>query len=605
MASASGAGTIAGVPAGYGRSCTNCSRAKCRCILRPHGADCERCHRLGKQCQQIAASRKRTSKRSTPSRAAQLEEKLQDLVSLLRATQQPGQPATDHDSLPSLLSPQSSPSRLDSLDAAGKPPSQAESLPTMTPVFGPNVHSTDDAPRAHPEPTPEQAEIYLAKFRDWLVHFPFPHLPPELTAKRLRMERPFLWMCIMNLTTLSISQIYSLRDRIREHISRNLVLNYHADMDYLLGLLAILAWANTNTGLGVKPWIIMFSQLAITIIYDMDLNKAPNDDQHHTVYSKVCIYGGPPPKPRTMEERRAVVGFWYTSSINAAFMGKMETFTWNSYMDSCLDVLERERECPRDEILVALVRIQLIAEEAQKLLRSDGNGHSSQGPTYIFKAGLLSRLGDLREGLPASLHSHYLVQMQIHHAEAQIHSVGIFTDQVIPVPMRTNSLFTCTKAATSWVKTFFAMPVSEVPALPFSFYVIWTQTMTVLYKLLVLDDTAWDKEILRNEVDISTLHSRFIDVFTEAIENYYPDTEDKSATPLSKTPKILRHKMSLWEPAISHFLGASLATPNSDTMSVTAMQSRMVADNPAMMEALSFDLGDLTWMTDVFGPGYL
>ncbi|KAF4503831.1 hypothetical protein G6O67_008772 [Ophiocordyceps sinensis] len=61
--------------------------------------------------------------------------------------------------------------------------------------------------------------------------------------------------------------------------------------------------------------------------------------------------------------------------------------------------------------------------------------------------------------------------------------------------------------------------------------------------------------------------------------------------------------MSLWEPAISHFLGASLATPNSDTMSVTAMQSRMVADNPAMMEALSFDLGDLTWMTDVFGPG--
>lgn len=87
-------------------------------------------------------------------------------------------------------------------------------------------------------------------------------------------------------------------------------------------------------------------------------------------------------------------------------MGKMETFTWNSYMDSCLDVLERERECPRDEILVALVRIQLIAEEAQKLLRSDGNGHSSQGPTYIFKAGLLSRLGDLREGLPASLHSH-------------------------------------------------------------------------------------------------------------------------------------------------------------------------------------------------------
>ncbi|KAM4055196.1 RNase P, subunit Pop3 [Hirsutella rhossiliensis] len=579
MASTSGAGTIAGVPAGYGRSCTNCSRAKCRCILRPHGADCER--------------------------AAQLEEKLEDLVSMLQASQQP---AVDNDSVSS-PSPQSLPSRLDSLAAAAaadKPPSQAESLPNMASALGPDAHLATNGPRAHPEPTPEEAEIYLAKFRDWLVHFPFLHIPPELTAKRLRSERPFLWMCIMNLTSLSTSQVLMLRDKIREYIARNLVLDYQVNMDYLLGLLAILAWANTNTGLKVKPWIIMFSQLAITIIYDMGLNRAPNDEQRHTVQLKVCISGPrPPSKLRTMEERRAVLGFWYSSSLMTAFMGKMETFGWNSYMDDCLDVLEREREHPRDEILVALVRIQLVSEEAQKLLLREGNGDYRDGPTYIFKAGLLSRLNDLRQGLPASLHSHDMVQMHIHHAEVQVHSVGIFTDQVIPLAMRTSSLYACARAATSWLNTFFAMPVSQIPAMPFSFYVIWPQTMSALYKLLVLDDPAWDKEILRNGVDLSTLQSRLIDVFTEAIEIYYPESEDKNAVPMSKTPRILRHTMNLWEPAISHFLGASLATPNSDTRSVAAVQSRMMAENPAMMEALSFDLGDLTWMTDIFGPGEL
>lgn len=35
-------GSVNGMPAPYGRACTNCARAKCRCIYRTGGADCER-----------------------------------------------------------------------------------------------------------------------------------------------------------------------------------------------------------------------------------------------------------------------------------------------------------------------------------------------------------------------------------------------------------------------------------------------------------------------------------------------------------------------------------------------------------------------------------
>lgn len=34
--------TTGGTPAPYGRACTNCARAKCRCIYRSEGTDCER-----------------------------------------------------------------------------------------------------------------------------------------------------------------------------------------------------------------------------------------------------------------------------------------------------------------------------------------------------------------------------------------------------------------------------------------------------------------------------------------------------------------------------------------------------------------------------------
>lgn len=90
---ASGA-TNGSAPAGYGRSCTNCSRAKCRCILRPGGDVCERCHRLGKECHQMISQRKRAVKKASSSRTAQLEEKLDDLVSILRASQQHQSPSS-------------------------------------------------------------------------------------------------------------------------------------------------------------------------------------------------------------------------------------------------------------------------------------------------------------------------------------------------------------------------------------------------------------------------------------------------------------------------------------------------------------------------------
>ncbi|KAK1705618.1 uncharacterized protein BDZ83DRAFT_543546, partial [Colletotrichum acutatum] len=77
-----------GIAAPYGRACTNCSRAKCKCILRPVGGACERCHRLGKSCQPSNPIRKR-SKKPPSSRTAQLEEKLDGLVTLLRQSGRP------------------------------------------------------------------------------------------------------------------------------------------------------------------------------------------------------------------------------------------------------------------------------------------------------------------------------------------------------------------------------------------------------------------------------------------------------------------------------------------------------------------------------------
>lgn len=87
----------------------------------------------------------------------------------------------------------------------------------------------------------------------------------------------------------------------------------------------------------------------------------------------------------------------------SGFIGKMESLRWTPHMEDCLAVLEREMDHPSDAQLVFLVKIQLVAEEAQKLLVRDVIGDSSQAPTYVFKKGLLSQLQEIRGGLPPRL----------------------------------------------------------------------------------------------------------------------------------------------------------------------------------------------------------
>ena len=97
------------ISAPYGHACTNCAKAKCKCVFSrggpgPGGSSvCDRCHRLSRECVPSQTVRKRGSARarsilrgsaaalgardgdSDVVRTAQLEEKLDDLVSLLRS----------------------------------------------------------------------------------------------------------------------------------------------------------------------------------------------------------------------------------------------------------------------------------------------------------------------------------------------------------------------------------------------------------------------------------------------------------------------------------------------------------------------------------------
>ncbi|KAK5988996.1 Transcription factor -like protein [Cladobotryum mycophilum] len=657
---------VGGIPAGYGRSCTNCSRAKCRCILRPEGGKCDRCHRLGKDCQQMVTSRKRVAKRTTASRTAQLEEKLDDLVSILRATQQPpptttttsnsggvnvnGQPTNK-----SISAYQQPPpgyqflSRLDSLADAATTSSCGSTPGTQQQHAHAHVHPHPHPhphPRANilghgnarpsslsendrlPEPTPVEAEAYLNKFRQWLEFWPFMRLDPDISSDMLRRERPFLWLSIMNITTTSLPQQYLLRERLRQEISQRLIVNSERSMDLLLGLLTHISWATLNSGNGGKPFLTLFIQMAASIIYEMGLTKFPNEEH----YSAICfkVWGGRfqyPSKDRTMEERRAVLSVWFMSSVYASFMGRMEALVFTPHMQDCLEVLEREKEHPNDEILVTLVKLQLIGEEARKLLTRDMMTREmikdgAQVPAYVFKKGLLDQLQALRQALRPCIGGKHVIYAHATSTEAQILAIGLFGEQKLPDAPRIESMYAAVVAVKNWYEAFFSVPIPSFPGLPFNNYVGLAQMHSLLYNLTVAEDPLWDKDIVRSTADLLLYLDQTTDVFfkVDAVYGFKYEGEDSSI--FAKCARMLRNIRSVWEPALSQHLGGGLPTPNSQSMSSSvAAESAMMVEqqqhqHASMMEAADqhqhhqhhqqqgaqADFNDLTWMTDVFGP---
>ncbi|CAG9990119.1 unnamed protein product [Clonostachys byssicola] len=620
-----------GGPAGYGRSCTNCSRAKAKCIVKYPDASCVRCDRLGKECLPIVALRKRAPKKSPSSRTAKLEEKLDDLVSILRGTQQPQPPpsnAVAQDPYPQQPLEQSHnmPSRLDSLataaTASASTPTNmlhAAQFPSSAPMFD---AAADDAP----EPTPAEAEVYLDKFRGWLERFPFMYLPPEVTAASLRRERPFLWLCIMNVTSMSVPQMQRIKVTVRREVAQRVVMDHEPSMDILLGLLAYLGWASMISGPDSKPFLVLYTQLATSVLHELSLARSPIEEQYfHNCFK---IWGGRPPAPkiRTLEERRALLATWYCTSVHASFIGKMDTLRWTSHIDESIEILEREKESPFDVILTNLVKVQQITDDAHHLLVRDLlGGGPNVAPSCLFRTSMLSRLNTLKDSMPSNVAAHYVIRLHIHFCEVQIHSTGLYSQSLTDTPygvdaQRIDSMYGCVRSIRGWHDLFFSLPINELPGLPFSCFIHLFQCQVSLYRLATTEDPAWDKDMMRHTVDLLEFLDQAHDRFQQLNQVYVLKTGPGDETLWQKGCKIMRNIKAMWEPALASAALGGLPTPSSQGFSglgsgsVAGMPvpgpvhnsgaaAAMGGDkNPLLPENGPMDFNDMAWMTDVFGP---
>ncbi|KAI1804260.1 hypothetical protein F4811DRAFT_298050 [Daldinia bambusicola] len=365
----------------WGAACSPCALAKAKCLRssnRP-GARCDRCERLDKDCaNQIHKPRKK--RQSRPSKTAQLEERLNSLVDFIRATNQGDVPAPLRQVSGTKSTAPSSPkvttdgvlirSREETCSTLSRSSSSSFEQPRAIPDYY-NEH----APRicvcrtqAGESPAPlESDEVLLSIFVDELVpNYPFVILPSGFTASELAVKYPFLFATVRMIASYrNLSSLRSQNYFIMRHISEQMLMRSERSLEILQSILLVVGYYHYHC--------IMHAQmnnliaLANSLVADLGINKPPEVQEK----TKLLLSAPDPPKSRVNDERRAVCGVWYMTSVVSLLLQRMEPPKFTPYIDQCLRELETDQEYETDSLLVHLVRIQHLSERISQLHSKD------------------------------------------------------------------------------------------------------------------------------------------------------------------------------------------------------------------------------------------
>ncbi|KAK1750386.1 C6 transcription factor [Echria macrotheca] len=561
------------VPASYGQACVHCVRSKTSCRRRIEGGPCERCLRRGKECQQAPGGRREIGKRAG-SRTTRLEEKLDSLVTLLQTSAasgggpsilQPGAPAAST----------SAPAAVDASDVRAQagfaPPGPSSQHFPPTPSASSHQYSVPTpqsyTPGSDPENVSEdEAEECLLRFQtEQLKCFPFIYIPPTMSAVELQTERPFLWLCILAVSTKSAARQVALGAKIRQMVATRLIVEHERSVETLLGLLAFMGWANYQLGPS-QPFLSMYCHLITGLTQDLGLDRLPRKadepmhpmaclKSHHTLAMKLAAHA-----VRTMEERRAVIAaFIITSEVSAfrafCFNRTVDGLRWNSSMDEYLKDLEERQEAPLDKVLVTLAKLKLIGDEALRPYSLPSRPTDQLGFLQVFQVKTLqASVNQIREKLPAGLETEGSVLLHFLEIELQIHEIGLYTvpprgkTTHAPDSQRLAMLARCVQAARSWFDCFFSLPPASYAHYSFSLWVQLCHAITSVYRLSLLEEPGWDTSLVRDSLDLMQLMDMLVERLKRTAEE--AGLEVDRANAFTNVINSIRTIRNAWEPML-------------------------------------------------------
>ncbi|KGO68317.1 hypothetical protein PITC_066750 [Penicillium italicum] len=315
-----------------------------------------------------------------------------------------------------------------------------------------------------------------------------------------------------------------LGDRIKETLTERIFLDNDStavNIDLLLGLLTFLAWGHDHLLHGTAARLSRFTQLAMSLVFDLRLNKPPPDDPNMLPVGGNCLVPNDP--ARSLEERRAVLGV-------SSYFAQIDAMQWTPYMEECLDVLSRSAESPYDEMFAHQVKLQRIAGEVESA-RS-----TTTSPPAFYLTALQLKVNEVKAQISPHLQQEVPLLASIYYTELSMCGLALSKQNTsAPSFQQIGYLYTCLNTVKLAFENFFNIPLVEYSGLSFPFFTQVARYLIVLSKLSTLNDPSWDNNLARSTVDVLQVIDRLIHNIQRAKA---ADGEDCTGGPLDKSTRI-------------------------------------------------------------------
>ncbi|KAE8451746.1 hypothetical protein EG329_003203 [Mollisiaceae sp. DMI_Dod_QoI] len=272
----------------------------------------------------------------------------------------------------------------------------------------------------------------------------------------------------MAVSSKSTSQQEVLGNKVRQTIAQEMVVQSEKNIDLLLGLLTFINWSHYHYH--NKPFLAIFAQLAMSLVFELQLNKPVPKDMEPLPCVRETRWKSP--TPRTMEERRAVLGCFLVTSIISSFIQKIDALRWTPHMDECLQMLDERKECLNDEILVQQVRLQLIVEKMalSALHKATESTEHTREPPPLYLQNLQSQLQAIKIKLLAQPDTTEAVVLHLYSLELETALSSTFLHTNHLTFQQRKSRNAGLELVKSWFDVFFT--ISPAAYIGFSFSIL-------------------------------------------------------------------------------------------------------------------------------------
>ncbi|KAM3513343.1 hypothetical protein MY11210_003027 [Beauveria gryllotalpidicola] len=364
------------------RACANCSRLKMKCRWPDRASPtdvttaCTRCDRLGIAC---------GVPRPVFSRVAQLEQKLDGIMSLLESSQRSKRRPSSTGSV-STAGDASSPPTPDS-HSHNPWPFRTRALDTTTGGGGGEERRRTSAAHAD-RGSAERVELvpgfamtfaeaaeYLQIYRkDYMPVFPFVIIEETTKPHELYHNAPALfWMIMAAVAQTSEEVDGAVKTWLRHYVAETMIIKQEKTLELLQAILVHLIWGSFHFYIDAET--PLFMNLAQNIVLDLKLDWPPEQGQvyKHSLLGAAWCHMNKSHlvqrrKAHTPAEIRAVLGLHYATSVTMSMFRRGPGVAWNSYLTKSCESIAALCQHPLDEALAASVRLQRIAQKGLSAL---------------------------------------------------------------------------------------------------------------------------------------------------------------------------------------------------------------------------------------------